>query len=488
MNNKITLILFLVIAMSLSIKAQSVSVNKIVDENATQEVKNLYGNLKEVAWDNTGNDKAILFGQEFFNTLIWKDGNNCAKEFSDFKDVTTDHPAVLGQDFQFYITKGATNYQSYKAAAQYVYSQGGVVTFDYHIADRKESSTKYVPEKDKNGKPDPNSNHFLMYNIANGINDYEDVTWYNEKLDKVVAIINDLKIPVVVRLFHEMNGGWFWWGSKSYEAVESHKKIYQYSVNYIKARTNYALYAWSPDRTLTENYYPGDDYVDVVGLDIYDNDAPGKPSLTDLVNDVEKLSDFAWNHKKIPVLSEVGNRDESPDAKPDWWIRVNNSLQTPGRRANKIAWMLTWVNRPWNNPAYPYNAHSTSSAQAKQKLTDFKNLKTILTLEDSKTRKMYDASYKNDNLLGIEDFNLTNKVLLYPNPTKDGLLNFNLATANELDVKVTFTDILGREVLTSKNSEQKPTFSVSVQGLAKGIYIVKINGVDFKESHKVIIE
>jgi mannan endo-1,4-beta-mannosidase len=472
-----------------SVSTNAQSVNKIVDVNVFPSVKNLYGNLKEVAWDNTDGQKGILFGQEFFNSLIWYDGNNCAKEFSDFKDVTGDHPAVLGQDFQFYITKGQSNYDSYKEAAQYVYSQGGVVTFDYHIADKKENSFKYIPLQDGNGKSNPDSNHFLMYNIANGKNEYGDVTWFNEKLDKVVAIINDLKIPVVVRLFHEMNGGWFWWGSNSYDSQESHKKIYQYSVNYIKARTNYALYAWSPDRTLTENYYPGDDYVDIVGLDIYDNGAPGKPSLTDLVNDVEKLSDFAWDHKKIPVLCEVGNRDQSPDDNPSWWLELNKSLQTSGKRANKIAWMLTWVNRPWNKPPYPYNAHSTSSAAAKTKLTEFKNLKTILTLADSKSRNMYDVSYKNDDLsLGNEDFEKDVEISIFPNPAKEGIFNINLLEIQDTAVTITFIDMLGRTVLTEKDIKNKFIHTISVENLTKGIYILNIKSGNVSESHKVIVE
>jgi mannan endo-1,4-beta-mannosidase len=68
-----------------------------VDAGATTQTKNLYFNLKEVAWDTRG----ILFGQQFYNSFSMAGGNHEDESVSDFKDVTGDHPAVLGQDFSF---------------------------------------------------------------------------------------------------------------------------------------------------------------------------------------------------------------------------------------------------------------------------------------------------------------------------------------------------------------------------------------------------
>jgi len=100
-----------------------------IDPGATQTVKYLYGNLKEVAFDTKG----ILFGQEFFNSYSWYGGNHEDENRSDCKDVTGVHPAVLGQDFHYYLYKSSDEKRKHKEAALKAYQLGCVVTFDFHM-------------------------------------------------------------------------------------------------------------------------------------------------------------------------------------------------------------------------------------------------------------------------------------------------------------------------------------------------------------------
>jgi mannan endo-1,4-beta-mannosidase len=197
---------------------------------------------------------------------------------------------------------------------------------------------------------------FLMYNIGQNINTYGEVTWFKGQLDQAISVINELQIPIVFRLLHEMNGSWFWWGNQAAGGSSSYKKMYQLAVDYIKARTNYALFAWSPNYPFNSgvypgtNYYPGNQYVDVVGLDMYDiNTNSGQPFST-MVNELTALSDFAWNNNKVPVFAEVGNRVNGPNDYPYWWYNLEDYIQG-GARSYKVAWMLTWVNQGWDGPA-----------------------------------------------------------------------------------------------------------------------------------------
>lgn len=352
-----------------------------IDLGATQITKNLYKNLNEVAW----NTKDILFGQEFYNSYSFGGGNHNDKTFSDFKDITGDHPAVLGQDFMYYIYKTSTERAIHKAAALHAYTNGAVVTFDFHMPSKYHAGPNYS-----------SSDLNLMYNIGNNNDAYGEVTWFKAELDKTISIINELNIPITFRLLHEMNGNWFWWGTQANGGSASYQKMFQLAVNHIKSKTDLALFAWSPNYPFNSgtypgtNYYPGDLYVDVVGLDMYDINTSAGQSFSVMVTELTAVSDFGWSHNKIPVFSEVGNRVNSPDSYPYWWYNLNEALQG-SNRAFKLAWMLTWINQGWDGPAYaPYVAYWNSSTSAKTALRDFKNMSTTLMLSDSKTRNMYD--------------------------------------------------------------------------------------------------
>ncbi len=461
-----------------------------VDAGATTSTKNLYYNLKEIAWDTTG----VLFGQEFYNSFSFVGGNHEDESRSDFKDVTGDHPAVLGQDFQFYIdpTKSADEKRKHKEAAKYVYNNGGVVTFDYHMQSKYHSSHTFLPGS---------SDQYLMYNIGENNNTYGEVTWFKGELDKMINVMNnDLKFPVVFRLFHEMNGDWMWWGTKATGGSASYIKMYKLAINYIKSKTNYALFAWAPNYPFTGganpgiNYYPGDTYVDVVGLDMYDmNTANGQP-FSVMADQLTALSDFAWNHNKIPVLSEAGNRVNGPDQYNYWWYNLDDELRSGIRRAWKIAWMLTWVNRGWDAPAYaPYVAYSGSTSAAKTALIQFKEKKNVFTLKDSKRRNMYNSSYKSSmgsakftsDMLQVKQESL---LTVYPNPITDGTFSINLGRFSGVLVDVRLVNTDRHEVFKQLQITGKPTIKINAGELASGIYVLTIQGEDINETQKLLVK
>ena len=442
-----------------------------VDLTATQSVKNLYGNLKEVAWDT----KDILFGQEFFNSYSWATGNHEDENFSDCQQVTGQHPGVLGQDFHYYIYKDATEKRKHKEAALRAYALGCVVTFDFHMYSKYHNSTDYAP-----------GDQYLMYNIGNNIDTYGEVTWCKSELDKIITVINsDLNIPIVLRLFHEMNGGWFWWGTQAYGGAAAYNKFYQFASTYIKDRTNNVLFAWSPNYPWNTSYYPGNSYVDVVGLDMYDIGTSQGPTMDVMVSQLTSVSDFAWTNNKIPVFAETGNRVDSPDTWAYWWYNVNEKLQA-SNRAWKVAWMLTWINVNWGN--VPYVAHNGSSATAKTALTSFANMSTILMQPEALSRNMYNTSYlKSARLYADIDDNGAKKVLIYPNPVSSDLLTVDLQKLKSIAVNVSITDILGRNIY-NKLTKNEDLHRISVSELSKGVFFVKISAEGYNETQKIIIQ
>ena len=85
-------------------------------------------------------------------------------------------------------------------------------------------------------------------------------------------------IAVVWRPLHEASGGWFWWGTASPECyVQLYRLVFDRMVNTNKL-TN-LIWVWNINTdpkfgydysALNAAWYPGDAYVDIVAVDIYD--------------------------------------------------------------------------------------------------------------------------------------------------------------------------------------------------------------------------
>lgn len=376
-----------------------------VDTDATEKTVALYNNLKKMQ-----NSNNFMFGQEFFNSFRFAGDLHGDETYSDSHAVTGSHPAVLGSDFHYYLEKNATERGYHTDAVKWAFQQGYVVTFDWHISARNTTSYEC-------GTAPAN----LAKNIANGNTD--DRAWFLGELDKVIEIINeDLvveedTIPIVFRPLHEMNGGWFWWGTCSGLTATEYKALYQLTVDYVKERTKSVLFCWSPNSPFNPDRYPGDEYVDVVGVDSYE------VTTTSLRTEVGKVVDHAQQHNKVAVFSETGNRTNAGTSPGDnaarYWkdIVLPGILDDPSGKAKKIAWVLTWINASWS---YPYVPHSGSSVAARSSFTDFKNSPNVLfgdELDD-----MY--TYIPDIPVSVEgDLEATSRDLqLAPVPTNDRLV------------------------------------------------------------------
>lgn len=129
-------------------------------------------------------------------------------------------------------------------------------------------------------------------------------------LDVVATGLGELRdagVPVLWRPLNEMNGDWFWWGAKSctvahYQALWRH--MYQYFT--VQKKLDNLIWIWAPNARLHALLeppllrYPGADYVDVVGMSIYqDNLGPG--ALNPLNSTTELIS-----LGKPFVISEIG--------------------------------------------------------------------------------------------------------------------------------------------------------------------------------------
>jgi hypothetical protein len=112
-----------------------------------------------------------------------------------------------------------------------------------------------------------------------------------------------------------MNGNWFWWGGRSEMkgTAALYRQLFDRFVNYHKL--NNLIWVWSVDRPLIPErqfsfYYPGNEYLDVLALDVYGSDF--NQSYYDSLN--------ALSNGKPIALAEVGP-PPTPDIlkkQPNW--------------------------------------------------------------------------------------------------------------------------------------------------------------------------
>ena len=139
-----------------------------------------------------------------------------------------------------------------------------------------------------------------------------------------------------------MNGNWFWWGGKNC-SPEEFKKLWIFTVSYLRDQKNlhHLLYAYNTDRySSREDYlekYPGDEWVDVIGFDIYQRGKNNEAFVQELDKTLTLLESIAAEKHKIPALTEFGY-GTVPDS--TWWT----DALLKGIGHHKIAYALAWRN------------------------------------------------------------------------------------------------------------------------------------------------
>ena len=123
--------------------------------------------------------------------------------------------------------------------------------------------------------------------------------------------LQDNNVAVLWRPLHEASGGWFWWGSQGPEAC---KKIWQIMFDKFSKEHGLKNLIWVWTSEASNNaikWYPGDEYVDIIGVDIYDEGNHGSQMLA-----FEFLKRI-FNGKKLLALSECGSIPSIASMKKD---------------------------------------------------------------------------------------------------------------------------------------------------------------------------
>jgi hypothetical protein len=154
------------------------------------------------------------------------------------------------------------------------------------------------------------------------------------QIDAIAVHLKELQkahVPILWRPYHEMNGDWFWWGGRrgEYSTKALYRQLFDRLVKY--HQLDNLIWVWSVDRPNKpemqfSNYYPGDEYLDVLALDVYGSDF--KQAYYDEL--------AALSKGKPVVLGEVGNPPglEILRAQPRWgyWVVWAGMVRNTSRK------------------------------------------------------------------------------------------------------------------------------------------------------------
>lgn len=318
---------------------------EIVDTGATAETRSLFSYLDDVRGDG------ILFGHQHTTSFGLTTGPTDGTT-SDVKNVTGDFPAVFGWDTLIIEGKERpgvaenTRDQNIALMADYIAKAdalGGINTVSAHVENFVTGGSFYDTSGDTLRAVLPGGSH------------HADLVAYLDDIAELADQSRDAEgdlIPIIFRPWHENAGSWFWWGA-AFGSPGEYQELYRFTVEYlrdVKGVSNF-LYAWGPgggfggNRDVYLRTYPGDAFVDVLGLDTYDSTA-SDAFLTGLVADLRMIAEIADEKGKISAFTEfgvtggVGTSGSSP---AQWFTKVLAAIKADPV-ASRNAYMETWAN------------------------------------------------------------------------------------------------------------------------------------------------
>ncbi len=308
-------------------------VKTLSNPNASQQAKNVYGFLLE---------------QSGVKTLSGVQSSHSNR--NDFVDAvfaqTGKHPALAGFDFIFThyspTPEGWSWVQDYNdiSAAKEQWENNGLVSYMWHW-NAPSHEFEWWNALENYGE----FNTYAFYSNSTSFDIKEALkegTWQNqfimkdiEEIAGYLQLLEDEGIPVIWRPLHEAagnydvygpDGAWFWWGRGGAKACKAlWRLLYDQLVN-VYGLDN-LIWVWTVDVTPGAedqylDWYPGDEYVDILGVDIYAADTDAKSRQYQALVDLTK-------GKKLVTVSECGN---IPD--PAKCIDAGN----------KWSWFMVWPN------------------------------------------------------------------------------------------------------------------------------------------------
>lgn len=315
-----------------------------VNPNATPEARQLLQFIYEQSGHGllAGQHSYPLYGDIYMERAYHQSGE-------------VGHPAVFGQDFG-YSKPGSLDGINFRQRvvdnAIKWHEKGAIITLMWHAVPPV-TDANYTIWKGENGIQSKLTDEQWDQLLTPGTE--INLRW-QAQVDVVAFFLKQLqdeKIPVIWRPYHEMNGDWFWWGYKPGKYQKLFRMLYDRLTNY--HHLNNLLWVFNANETGSPNvmdydkFYPGKDVVDILATDVYSKNYEK--------GDYEALLKLA-------------------DGKPIAWGECGQ-IPTPeiAKKQPRMVWFMTWgefleTDNTWESRSAIYNYSVTL-----EKLNEQKSLK-----------------------------------------------------------------------------------------------------------------
>lgn len=400
--------------------------NTLIDSDAIPEAMALFSYLCE------GYGNQVLSGQ------VADDGLQ-SNEFKAIYDITGKKPAILGLDMMDYTPSrnalGAKVSQAVDRAIDFN-KENGIVTFCWHWNAPSEYLKSGTDEE--NGNPRwwggfyTRNTSFDIEAVMNG-SDSKGKALLDKDIAGIAAQLNRLQeagVPVLWRPLHEASGGWFWWGAKG---AKPYKELYKYL--YDKLTNEYGchnlIWVWNGQ---DPDWYPGDEYVDIIGEDLYLDKHVYSASAAKF----SEILEYSGG-KKMIALTENGvvfdiDNVIAAGTKWAWFNTWNGSFITKNgtfsdeyteahilKKTYQSEYVITLDELPdWSSytpgntePDQPSYVMGDVNADGTFNISDVVTLqKWLLSVPDSQLKNWQAADLCKDNKIDSFDFVLAKRMLL----------------------------------------------------------------------------
>lgn len=282
---------------------------------------------------------------------------------SDVKEVAGDYPGQINWDLGMIELDSVNNldgvpftYMANEIKNQH--ERGGINSISWHLRNPVTGGNSW----------DVSDSIVVKQVVTPGTEANEKVTNWIGKTADFIANLKDSQgnvIPVVYRPWHEHTGNWFWWGAP-FSTPEEYKELWKMTRKVFDEKgVNNVVWAYSPDRVPSQEIYmeryPGDDLVDIMGIDIYQFGAESgidayKENVTAGLGIAAKM---AKEHNKILAFTETG-LESLPVS--DWYSNVLAPTIESYPIAFVCVWRNAWEERMPKHFYAPYPGHPSSES------------------------------------------------------------------------------------------------------------------------------
>lgn len=300
----------------------------LTDKQATEETKALYSNLWTIGQKGFmfGHHDDLMYGRKWYN----EPGR------SDTKDVCGDYPAVYSLDFAELSDnrhEGNEETAIRRRCILEARERGMVITACAHWNNPLTGGTAW----------DNTSNDVAKEILSEGSPTNKKFTeWLDRMADFVLGLKDSQgkQIPIIFRPFHEHTQTWSWWGSRC-TTEQQFIDLWRFTINYLTAKrgVHQLIFAISPqiDSQKSESEFlfrwPGDDYVDVIGMDCYQGLSP-----TVFAANIKTICKISRDKSKPCCVSETGVEGFTAT---DYWTK---QILTPAT-GRTLSYIVTWRNK-----------------------------------------------------------------------------------------------------------------------------------------------